>query len=197
MPVQRGTDSAAAVSPIELIATLLGVLCVALGVRRSVWTFPVAIGSVLLVGWAVWQARLYSDAVLQLFFVGANLYGWVNWRQSQADQGDVLVESMSTEARWRWAAGTGLATLVWGGAMAGWTKADYPWWDAATAVVSVAAQLLMAQRKWENWVLWIAVDLALIPLYLAKGLTMFAALYLFYLALSIWGLVAWRRSLTA
>jgi nicotinamide mononucleotide transporter len=39
------------------------------------------------------------------------------------------------------------------------------------------------------------VDLALIPLYLAKGLIMLAALYLFYLVLSIWGLVAWRRVL--
>lgn len=184
-------------SPVELVATLLGVLCVALGVRRSVWTFPTAIGSVLLVGWVVWRARLYSDALLQLFFVGANLYGWANWRRSQAVQGEVLVERMSAHARWRWAAGTLLATMAWGGAMARWTDAAYPWWDAATAMVSVAAQLLMARRKWENWVLWIAVDLALMPLYLAKHLTMFAALYLFYLALSSWGLVAWRRALRA
>ena len=182
-------------SPVELLATLLGVLCVVLGVRRSVWTFPTAIGSVLLVGWAVWTARLYSDALLQLFFVGANLYGWANWRRSQADQGDVLVEAMSAGERARWTAGTGASTLAWGGGMAGWTDAAYPWWDAATAVVSAAAQLLMARRKWENWVLWIAVDLALIPLYLAKGLIMLAALYLFYLVLSIWGLVTWRRVL--
>jgi nicotinamide mononucleotide transporter len=102
-------------SPVELLATLLGVLCVVLGVRRSVWTFPTAIGSVLLVGWAVWTARLYSDALLQLFFVGANLYGWANWRRSQADQGDVLVEAMSAGERARWTAGTGRgdARLGW------------------------------------------------------------------------------------
>ena len=108
--------------------------------------------------------------------------------------GEVLVERMSAAMRARWAAGCVAAAIAWGAMMADWTDADYPWWDAATAVVSVAAQVLMARRKWENWVLWIAVDVALIPLYLAKGLTMLALLYLLYLALAVWGLVEWRRT---
>jgi nicotinamide mononucleotide transporter len=79
------------------------------------------------------------------------------------------------------------------------TDASYPWWDAAIAAASVAAQLLMAQRRIENWWLWIAVDLASIPLYLAKGLYLFAGLYLIYLALAVAGLISWlavmRRTL--
>jgi nicotinamide mononucleotide transporter len=181
-------------SMIEAAATLLGVLCVGLAVMRSVWTFPTAIGSVLLVGWVVWQQRLYSDALLQVFFVAANLYGWANWTRSQAEGGAVLVERMPAAMRWQWARGCAIAIVVWGGMMAAWTDAAYPWWDAATAAVSVAAQVLMARRKWENWVLWIAVDAALIPLYLAKGLTMLALLYLIYLVLAVSGLLAWRRA---
>ena len=69
-------------SLVEWIATVLGVLCVTLGVVRSVWTFPTAIGSVSLLAWVVWQQRLYSDAVLQGFFVLANLYGWANWQRA-------------------------------------------------------------------------------------------------------------------
>ena len=76
-----------------------------------------------------------------------------------------------------------------------WTEV----WDAAIAAASVAAQLLMAQRRIENWWLWIAVDLASIPLYLAKGLYLFAGLYLIYLALAVAGLISWlavmRRTL--
>jgi nicotinamide mononucleotide transporter len=106
----------------------------------------------------------------------------------------VLVERMPAAMRWQWARGCAIAIVVWGGMMAAWTDAAYPWWDAATAAVSVAAQVLMARRKWENWVLWIAVDAALIPLYLAKGLTMLALLYLIYLVLAVSGLLAWRRA---
>lgn len=181
-------------SLIEWIATVLGVACVALGAMRSVWTFPTAIGSVTLIGWVVWRERLYSDAALQGFFVAANVYGWANWRRSQLAAGEVLVERMTAGERVGWTAACVVGALLWGGAMARLTDAAYPWWDAATAAVSVAAQLLMARRKLENWVLWVAVDLALIPLYLAKGLTMIAALYVLYLGLSVWGLIGWRRA---
>lgn len=57
----------------------------------------------------------------------------------------------------------------------------------------MAAQVLMAQRKLDNWALWIAVDLASMPLYAAKHLWAFAGLYAIYLALSVWGLLDWRR----
>ena len=63
------------------------------------------------------------------------------------------------------------------------------------AAASVAAQLLMARRAIENWWLWIAVDVASVPLYLAKGLYPFAGLYLVYLGLAVWGLLDWRRAL--
>ncbi len=181
-------------TPIEWIATGLGVLCVALGVLRSVWTFPTAIGSVALLGVVVWRQRLYSDAVLQGFFVAANLYGWAEWRRAERRTGDVPVERMRPGEVAGWTAAGLVAAALWGGAMAGLTDAAYPWWDAATAVASIVAQLLMARRKLENWALWVAVDVALIPLYLVKGLPLIAALYLLYLALSVWGLIDWRRA---
>jgi nicotinamide mononucleotide transporter len=181
-------------SPLEWIAAVLGIWCVVAGARRSTWTFPTAIASVTLVGWVVWRQRLYSDALLQGFFVLANLYGWAEWRRAQAEAGEVAVERMTAAEQAIWAVGCLVATIVWSGAMARLTDAAYPWWDGATAVVSVAAQLLMAQRRIENWVLWVVVDVALIPLYLIKGLPVIAGLYLVYLALSIWGLIGWRRA---
>ncbi|MBB3474579.1 nicotinamide riboside transporter PnuC [Sphingomonas sp. BK345] len=183
-----------AMSLIEWIATLLGIACVALAARRSVWTFPTAIGSVTLLGAVVFEQRLYSDALLQGFFVLANLYGWATWRRERRRTGEVTVERLGAPARLGWAGASVAAALLWGAAMHRLTDASYPWWDAAIAAASVAAQLLMARRKIENWWLWIAVDLASVPLYLAKQLYLFAALYLVYLALAVIGLAEWRRA---
>ncbi|MEG8038980.1 nicotinamide riboside transporter PnuC [Sphingomonas sp. LR60] len=178
----------------EWTATILGIACVALAARRSIWTFPTAIVSVALLGLVVFRARLYSDALLQLFFAAANLYGWINWRRAEARSGDVPVRTLDTRARTLWLGGIILCWLAWGSAMHRWTDAALPWWDAGIAAASVAAQLLMAKRALENWWLWIAVDVASVPLYLAKGLYAFAGLYLFYLALALWGLIDWRRA---
>ena len=184
-------------SAAEWIATALGIACVALAARRSIWTFPTAIVSVALLGIVVFRARLYSDALLQLFFAAANLYGWINWRRARAHSGDIPVHMLDTRARARWLGGITLCWLGWGSAMHVLTDAALPWWDAGIAAASVAAQLLMARRAIENWWLWIAVDLASVPLYLAKGLYPFAGLYLVYLALAVWGLIDWRRALGA
>jgi len=179
---------------IEWIATVLGLACVALAARRSVWTFPIGIAAVVLLGVVVFKARLYSDALLQVFFVGANVYGWRNWSRSNAATGAVTVTRMDAGERLRWAAVTLAASLGWAASVHRFTDASNPLWDALIAGTSVAAQLLMARRRIEHWWLWIAVDVASVPLYLAKGLHLFAALYLLYLALSVWGLIDWRRA---
>lgn len=181
-------------SVLEWLATLLGIACVALAAARSVWTFPTGIASVTLLGAVVFEARLYSDAALQAFFVAANLYGWVQWHRARGALGDVVVETMAAGERIRWSVVTIAAGAAWAMAMHRFTDASYPWWDAAIAAASVAAQILMARRRIENWWLWIAVDLASIPLYLAKGLHLFAGLYLVYLALAVGGLLSWRAA---
>jgi nicotinamide mononucleotide transporter len=188
----RSTDPV--MSVLEWIATLLGIACVALAAWRSVWTFPTGIVSVALLGVVVFAARLYSDALLQLFFVAANVYGWVNWAGARDAAGEVPVTRLTPAARAAWVGGIVVAAVLWGAGMHRFTDASYPWWDAAIAAASVAAQVLMARRRVENWWLWIAVDLASIPLYAVKGLMLFALLYLVYLALAVAGLVAWRRA---
>jgi nicotinamide mononucleotide transporter len=185
-------------SAVEAIATLLGIACVALAARRSVWTFPAGIASVTLVGIVVFEARLYSDAILQGFFVAANLYGWANWRRAQAASGGGLpIGRLSPGARAGWLGAIAGAAIVWGTAMRLLTDAAYPLWDAGIAMASIAAQILMARRRIEHWWLWVAVDVAAIPLYLARELWAFAGLYLVYLALSVLGLRDWRRAMRA
>ncbi|HEX8420404.1 MAG TPA: nicotinamide riboside transporter PnuC [Sphingomonas sp.] len=178
---------------LEAIAFALGVINVTLVVRRSVWNYPFALAMVTLYAAVFWQARLYSDTLLQGFFLVVNIYGWVGWAANRADAGAIVVEPMSAQSRGRWAAGSVVAALCWGALMHRFTDAALPWWDAAITVASITAQVLMAQRKWENWAIWIAVDIGSIGLYLQKGLWLTALLYAVFLLLAIWGLVDWRR----
>lgn len=173
---------------------VLGIVNVWLAVRRSVWNFPVAIVSVSLLGWLVFRQRLYSDALLQAFFVLANIYGWIKWRAANAVARTVPVERMSPREIAAWAFGGAVVAVGWAWGTDTFTDAMRPWWDAPTFVASIAAQILMGQRKLENWVLWIGVDLALIPLYAVQHLQGLAALYVIYLILSVWGWVDWRRA---
>lgn len=181
-------------NPIEWIAAALGVLNVALVVRRSIWNYPFAIAMVSLYFFVFFEAKLYSDALLQIFFLAINLYGWVNWLRSRRETGEVIVTVLTPRERLLWGLGTLAASLAWGLVMACFTDAVAPLIDAIVAGGSIAAQLLLSLRRLENWLLWIAVDLIAVPLYFSRGLQATAALYVLFLALAIAGLVAWHRA---
>jgi len=179
-------------SLLEAIAVALGLINVALIVHRSLWNYPFGIAMVVLYAHIFFDARLYSDALLQLFFFVVQIYGWVHWARVSARTGDVAVVRLSRRAQFAWAIGCVVAIALWGWGMDRFTDAAYPWWDGAVAILSVAAQLLMSRRFLENWVLWIIVDLLAIGLYAAKDLWLTAGLYGVFLVLAIWGLIRWR-----
>lgn len=181
-------------SPIEIVAFVLGVINVVLLVRRSIWNYPFALAMVALYARVFFVEKLYSDALLQLFFFVVNLYGWWQWRRSQASEGAIRVEIMGTATRLGWVAGCIAGIGCWGWLMHRFTDASYPWWDAAVAIVSVAAQIMLARRWLENWVLWISVDFVSIGLYAAKGLWLTMVLYAVFLVLATWGLIDWRNA---
>lgn len=179
---------------IEIFASLAGVANILLLIRRSVWNYPFAILMVALYFRVFLDAKLYSDALLQLFFLAINIWGWVHWRRVAQSEGEVVVGWMRGAARAQWLGGIAAVTIGWGWLMHRFTDAHYPWWDAAVAIPSVAAQTLLAKRRIENWLLWIAVDVTAIGLYAAKGLWPTTALYMLFLIMSVWGLIQWRSA---
>lgn len=178
---------------LEAAAVLLGIANIVLIIRRSIWNYPFAMLMVSLYFVIFREARLYSDAGLQIFFLGVNAYGWWNWNRNKASSGEIIVERLTPGGYTAWIAGSIIATLGWGFMMGEHTDASYPFWDAAVAMLSVAGQILMTRRLIENWHWWIAVNLISIPLYLVKHLYLTAGLYALFLLLAIAGLIEWRR----
>jgi nicotinamide mononucleotide transporter len=181
-------------SPLEWVAVGLGIINIILLVRRNIWNYPFGIAMVTLYFFIFRDQRLYSDMLLQVFFAGVQLWGWAAWNRAGGMDGPVVVKRLTRSAQLHWIGGTIVATGLWGWAMHTLTNAAAPWWDAAVAMGSVAAQILLTERKLENWVAWIMVDVIAIGLYASRGLTLTAALYGLFLVMSIAGYVEWRRA---
>lgn len=180
-------------SEIEWIAAALVLINVALVALRSVWNYPFALVAVSLYSVVFYEARLYSDMLLQGFFFVLNIYGWFAWMQARDDSG-IPVGWMTERARWIWGSTTVIAWTGWSYAMHRYTDAAAPWVDGAIAMMSITAQWLLARRRVESWVLWILVDLIAVPLFAWRGLYATSAVYVLLLGLSIDGLIQWRRA---
>lgn len=180
-------------SHLEWIAAAFVLANVALVALRSVWNYPFALVAVTLYAFVFFEAKLYSDMLLQGFFFALNLYGWAAWVRARDDSG-VPVRWMTDRARRGWAAATIAAWACWSFAMDRTTDAAAPWIDGAIAMLSITAQWLLARRRVESWFLWILVDLIAIPLFASRGLYATSAVYVVLLGLSIDGLIQWRRA---
>lgn len=181
-------------NPLETFAAALGLANIVLLVRRSIWNYPFGIAMVGLYAYVFFHEKLYSDALLQIFFVVIQLYGWWAWWRVGGTEHKVDVVRLTGPARIAWVAVIALLSLGWGTMMHLGTDAFAPWWDASILVASIAAQILLARRAIENWILWIAIDVASIPLYLIKHLPNTAALYFVFLVMCVLGLREWARA---
>jgi nicotinamide mononucleotide transporter len=170
----------------------LGILGVTLMIRRTLWAFPAGLLSVGVQGVLFFQAKFYADATLQVFFFAVLAWGWWHWGKAAGPE--LPVTRLTTRGLALTLAGAVVATAIWALALRRWTDAVMPWRDAGIAAFSVAAQVLQARKKLENWPLWIGVNLLAVAAYWKAELAFTAFLYAVYLGLAVWGWRAWRRA---
>lgn len=165
--------------------------------RQNIWCWPTGLVQVVLYIYIFYGTRLYSDALLQVVYVVLQLYGWYHWLHGGRNDSPLPVARLTTRELGVWAgigaAGAGALGLL----MSRYTDAALPYWDATITSLSLVAQYLLAQKKLENWLFWITVDLLAIGVYSAKALYPTAGLYAVFLGLATFGYFEWKRSLPA
>lgn len=73
------------------------------------------------------------------------------------------------------------------------TNSSVPFWDAGTTAASIVAMWMLSRKYVEQWLVWLAVDVVTVGLYLYKGIPLTAGLYALYSALAVAGYLRWRR----
>ncbi len=180
---------------VEFAATIFGVVSVWLTIKEKIWCWPIGLlwaGSYIAI---FYQAKLYSDVGLQVVYVGLQFYGWYIWLYGGANKTELKVSRIKASHAMIWAAVAAGAIVGEGLLMSHYTDAALPFWDAATTVLSLIAQLLMVKKIYESWVVWIVVDVIATGVYITKDLYATSVLYAFFCVLAISGLLAWNKSL--
>lgn len=180
---------------IESIAVLFGLLCVWLTIRQSVWCWPAGLVQVALYIYIFYSVKLYSDVILHVVYVGLQIYGWHHWLHGSSGRSPLPVTRMPSAVTAVWIAIVVVGTVVWGYGMGSMTDASVPYGDAFTTATSLCAQWLMARKRLESWLFWIAVDVAAVAIYFYKGLLLTSVLYGVFFFMALVGFVCWRRTI--
>ena len=173
-----------------VVTTVVGIW---LSTRRNLLCWPVVLISDVLYLAVFYRVRLYSDALLQIFFVAFTLYGWWHWWRGVREEGEVRVVRLPLMSLWMGLA-TGAAGSVLLSLLMERVGAALPRLDATLMSFSLVASWWQTRKHIANWWLWMAVDMVYIGEYLYKGLRPTAALYAGLVALAALGLRDWRRA---
>ncbi|MEN9434642.1 MAG: hypothetical protein RLZZ422_2231 [Pseudomonadota bacterium] len=180
----------AGASALEWIATLAGLLCVGLLIRRNIWTWGLGLIQVTLYVYIFWQAKLYADMILNAIYIVLQGYGWWAWAQHKDHTQEIMVEWGTLPEYLLWI-GVALVGAIGMGWLLTHTEASLPYPDSFILSTSLVAQWLLTQRRVFNWAFWIAVDGVAIGVYLQKGLYPTTLLYTCFLVMASVGQWAW------
>ena len=182
-------------SGLELAAALTGAISVWLSVRQNIWSWPTAIVNVVLYTVVFWDAKLYADMGLQVIYAVLSLYGWYQWLYGGAGRTELRVTRtpprVAAILTLIAAAGSALLDTL----LRHTTDAALPFMDSFLSSTSLVAQWMMTKKLLENWLVWIAVDVLYVGMFLFKGLYLTAGLYAVFLGLAVRGYLDWRRSM--
>lgn len=181
-------------SAVEWTAAALSIAGVVLTIRRSVWSYLFGIPGVALYAWIFYEGRLYSEALLYVYYLVMLSVGVRWWLQGRASDGRVVIEETPGGERLLLLGLTVAAAAALGFVMATWTNADIPYVDAGTTAMALTAQYLQSRRRVETYPLWAVYNAISIGVMVYKGWIPTAAVYGVFLALSFAGLAAWSRA---
>lgn len=195
-------------SYIEFFGTIFNIVCVWLAVKRNIWTWPIGLLGVVLYFFLFYQIQLYSDMIEQVYFFIMSFVGWSIWLRNRSNKEnnnqEVNIQYNTKRENIFYLVAIIVATIILGYGMSNihlifpqiFTEpASYPYLDALTTIMSFAATILMARRKFECWYLWILVDIIGIWLYYTKGVKFIALEYVLFLVMASRGLWEWRAIL--
>jgi nicotinamide mononucleotide transporter len=187
---------------IELIAAGLAIAYVVLAIGQHIGCWAAAFLSSCLFVWIFFQARLYMDSVLNVFYAVMAVYGFWQWKgvqgskRSDGTQGkkvpvirlpvSVHVGAMALVLLLSWS-----TSLV----LRRYTPAALPFLDSLEFFASIYATYLQARKVYENWHWFFVIDALCVGLYFNRRLFTTMLLFAAYLVLIVLGMREWRRSL--
>lgn len=180
-------------SLLEIVGVITGILCVYLAAKNNIWNWPIAIVSVGIYIVIFLEAKLYADTGLQVYFLAMNIYGWWFWSRKPTDAPKVPVKRISKIEILLSLLGIAVFTALIGFFLYHKTDAAFPFVDSFCTACSLVAQIFLARKVVENWLIWIFVDMIYVGVYLAKGLHLTAGMYALYIYIALMGYLAWRK----
>ena len=186
---------------LQVIGVALGLLYLYLEYKANIWLWVVGIIMPIVHGSLYFKSGLYADCAMQVYYILAGLYGLAVWARGNSAQKskDKSTRIGSTPAK-AWCAIIILYVALHFAIyfiLIKFTDSTVPFWDAMTTALCIVAYWMLSRKFVEQWLIWLAVDVITVGLYIYKDIPLTAGLYALYCVLAIVGYKRWLKMMRA
>ena len=143
--------------------------------------------------------------LLQMYYFCTGIYGWYVWTHD-GNRENLQIRKLTNKGRLYILLSTIIGTFLIGYLVQHIhlilpnlfpKPASYPYIDTFIAIISIYANLQLAEGIWENWILWVIVNIISVGMYFQKGVIFISLEYLVFLGIAIYGLYTWTKKFNA
>ena len=182
---------------LEAIVFVMGILSVWYAKKENILVYPTGLIATVITVYLFFRDGLLGDMMMNFYWSAMSIYGWWNWSRVR-DSKKVVQISRTTSKEKVIGIGLFVATVAINYGVyrfSGYEIKGSNYIDIFTSGIFFTAMWYMAQKKIENWTLWIVADIITIPLYAYRGWGMLSLQYLIFTILAIQAYLAWKKSL--
>lgn len=184
---------------LEFLAFWFGIISVVFAKKQNILVYPTGIICTIITMYLMYKVSLLGHILVNLLYTIISFFGWWNWSRKENNDLVVKVSKFTSNDLSKsllifffivfvaYFAHDFFATNFEG---------QIKELDILTSGIFVTAMWLMANKKLENWILWIIGNVITIPLYLSSDKIILSIQYVIFTILAIQAYIEWKKSLS-
>lgn len=182
---------------LEAIAFVFGIASVLYAKKENILVYPTGLVATIITVYLLYKAEYFGDMMMNFYYSVMSIYGWWNWSRKKNNKTIIPISRTTFKEKIIGITFVILTMVVTYGVYNyfGTEIKTENYIDIFTSGIFFTAMWYMANKKLENWTLWIFADLITVPLYAYRGLGMLSLQYLIFTILAVQGYIAWKKSL--
>ncbi len=182
---------------LDMLGCFVGLIYIYQEYKANIWLWLTGIIMPVIYMFVYYEAGLYADFGMQIYYTLAALYGFLYWKFGKKKEEEKEIP-ITRYPRRLILPSILVFLLLWAGVyfvLVHYTNSTVPVWDSSSNALSFIGLWALAKKYIEQWWIWIVVDVELSGLYLYKEIPFTAGLYALYAIIAVAGYFKWRKSL--
>ena len=184
---------------LEFLAFWFGIISVVFAKKQNILVYPTGIICTIITMYLMYKVSLLGHILVNLLYTIISFFGWWNWYRRENNELVVKVSKFTSNEFTKSLLIFFIIVFVAYFAhdfFATNFEGQIKELDILTSGIFVTAMWLMANKKLENWILWIIGNVITIPLYLSSDKIILSIQYVIFTILAIQAYIEWKKSLS-